>query len=743
MKNKKLLALFFIISVLICCSISYASSEETLSESGGIDNNDFTLTFEVINHDNLSYIKGEKIQLEITSTIENLEKYRGKTFTYVIGYDKEIKNNDKYSYTITVNKEENNVTFEQDNNVYTTNGYGCTQEGDQKIKIMFKWIIDVTDFIDMLKQSGSNSSNMNKRIGIFLKCNDDIIIQDWSDAIIIINDIIDIYPPTIKTLPENIHGWIKEESVSITQFIKPSGIEKIEEYKYRLTGATESNEQTAPANGILQPTITIENEGITTITISCKEKREPEARDIPEGEYLIKIDRTAPKIEIGELQSGFVKIEISDPAPENVNDVSGIDTRNVKYLLTQTQIKGELTEDNIKSNGNLQSFTNGYKVSLLGTSGPNYLYVIAKDKAGNCAIAEKEYMINRGDKPTITFEPTSNNDEWKQSLDVTINITDSNGIKKDNIKYLWNESTTQLNKDDFNSGNGLSNSSDISNGITATISSPSGKDMEGSYYLWIYAEDNYGNYTISHSEPYNIDNVKPTVDVSNDNLYRPKHEEDVTFTDKGSGINPETLKYFWDTTEIDINSEDINTKFDNNGKQFTNGGLVSTPEGIENGNYFLYLQGSDFAENTTTFRSTDTYKIDNTEPEIKIMINSKEGDLKNSIITATVTDVDSNIAEKKYYWTTNPIEQPVISDMILFESSTINLPESDGIYYLWIYALNNADLSAYEKSDKFVYDTTSPAQPTIIVKEKGSDLAISDRSHVNRTCHIRNKSRRR
>ncbi len=89
MTRKNLVAIITvcIIGILVFCGISLANNEIKLI-SNGITKDDFSIAYS-IEHDNVSFIKGEKIPVEIAVTISNPTNYKNKVFDYAIAYSSE------------------------------------------------------------------------------------------------------------------------------------------------------------------------------------------------------------------------------------------------------------------------------------------------------------------------------------------------------------------------------------------------------------------------------------------------------------------------------------------------------------------------------------------------------------------------------------------------------------------------------------------------------------------------------
>ena len=129
---------------------------------------------------------------------------------------------------------------------------------------------------------------------------------------------------------------------------------------------------------------------------------------------------------------------------------------------------------------------------------------------------EQGYIID-DIAPTIIFTPNAGENIQKQ-YSVTVEVQDDMeevGVNENSLKYQWTQSEQQPTKESFIES--------FENG-QAIIKNTG----DGAWYLWIYAEDNVGNETITRSEAFHFDNTAPNVNVE----YSTKNptKENVTVT---------------------------------------------------------------------------------------------------------------------------------------------------------------------------------------------------------------------
>ena len=84
-----------------------------------------------------------------------------------------------------------------------------------------------------------------------------------------------------------------------------------------------------------------------------------------------------------------------------------------------------------------------------------------------------------------------------------VNVKDNQevvGVDEESLKYLWTQSEEEPLKESFIES--------FENGQNVTKN-----EVDGIWYLWVYAEDNLGNETITRGEGFNFDNTAPNVDI--------------------------------------------------------------------------------------------------------------------------------------------------------------------------------------------------------------------------------------
>ena len=125
---------------------------------------------------------------------------------------------------------------------------------------------------------------------------------------------------------------------------------------------------------------------------------------------------------------------------------------------------------------------------------------IANSEGHRYAEENKQRYIIDDEAPTVTFTPNIGEKvqkEYKVKVDVKDNLV---GINKNCLKYQWTQREEEPTKESFTES--------FENGQAITKNTE-----DGAWYLWIYAEDNVGNETITRSEAFHFDNTAPNVNV--------------------------------------------------------------------------------------------------------------------------------------------------------------------------------------------------------------------------------------
>lgn len=507
--------------------------------------------------------------------------------------------------------------------------------------------------------------------------------------------------------------WLNEDVIVVLSPEDPyKGVEK---YKYQLSGDQKQDEQEVnPLENKTYYEITINTEGVTEVIAKIIDQTKKISE--PEG-IFVRIDKTKPVIKLeSDGDNDYIggiegpTITVTDTRTDE-KECSGVDTASLKYFWSTASIEeGELSEETFNSN-NAKTFIHSSQITDIpkGVSGTYYLYVMAKDVAGNATfVKSKEYLVDEV-APEVTFDKKSNEEYQKSSdVSVTVTVSDNGGsdLKEESLKYLWEKGPKSVEKTakDFESAKTFTSANQISLDIEE-------ENKEGTYYLWIYAEDKAGNVTITSTEGFKVDDVAPTVSINpeENTSYEKSVEIIVTFTDNGVGVDDSSLKYFWSANAEDSkkdNDESYTATIENN-KVTTNS---------EDGEIYLYVIGKDELGNKVTGKS-GPYKIDATAPEIKIEPQSNADQLSLKAPTVTVTDTSTKATH--YVWKKVGEQAPTKPDEYTTPlGETVTPPTEDGDYILYVYSIDEAGNESRAQSGKFTINTKVPDVPEITARNE-------------------------
>ena len=147
------------------------------------------------------------------------------------------------------------------------------------------------------------------------------------------------------------------------------------------------------------------------------------------------------------------------------------------------------------------------------------IYVNADGEGHRYAEENEQGYIIDDIAPTITFTPNIGENAQKEH-NVKVEVQDNFeevGVNENSLKYQWTQNEQQPTKGSFTES--------FENG-QAIIKNTG----DGAWYLWIYAEDNLRNETITRSEAFYFDNTAPNVNVEYSTKNPTKENVTVTIT---------------------------------------------------------------------------------------------------------------------------------------------------------------------------------------------------------------------
>ena len=147
---------------------------------------------------------------------------------------------------------------------------------------------------------------------------------------------------------------------------------------------------------------------------------------------VFKFDNTAPVITFDKEGDSTPRKNHEVAPTVEPDDQAAIDNSSLKYIWT-TSSTG-ITESSF--NSVTDTFTSGQAVMGSGYDGNYYLWVMAKDVAGNVTIERTDSTFKFDNTPpTVTFEPNGS-DEWSNTASVKVTVTDDN-LNESSLKYVW------------------------------------------------------------------------------------------------------------------------------------------------------------------------------------------------------------------------------------------------------------------------------------------------------------------
>ena len=168
-----------------------------------------------------------------------------------------------------------------------------------------------------------------------------------------------------------------------------------------------------------------------------------------------------------------------------ITDASAINTSSLKYLWTQSTTAPA-------ESSFTQSFTNGQTITFSGKTGKWYLWILAKDTAGNTAIVSSSAFELDSEAPEGTMSIKSVYEEdgvkYTNTNTLTINLTAT-----DNISTEANMKVALINETDFSFSNPNSDIVWMSFAATKTWNSSAGDGLKRIYVIF---QDEAGNQSV-------------------------------------------------------------------------------------------------------------------------------------------------------------------------------------------------------------------------------------------------------
>ncbi|MDF2866404.1 MAG: hypothetical protein K0R72_1222 [Clostridia bacterium] len=136
---------------------------------------------------------------------------------------------------------------------------------------------------------------------------------------------------------------------------------------------------------------------------------------------------------------------------------------------------------------------------------------------------------------------------------------------------------------------------------------------------------------------------------------------------------------------------------------------------VNTNNTTIYSRAIDIAGNQSGQSTMTIVNIDKESP-ISLFGTNGGNNLQVASTKVTLTDVGVSgldITSLKYIWDAQNVDEPTGEWTTFVNNEIISKADSNGTYYLWIKALDNAGNSIITKSNAFVVDNIVPENPTL------------------------------
>ena len=409
------------------------------------------------------------------------------------------------------------------------------------------------------------------------------------------------------------------------------------------------------------------------------------------------------------------------------------------------------------------------KIVVTGMVNPNApgTYIITysvRDTLDNETVKTRTINVIDEAYPIINFN-LNGYESYAKTRNTIITVTDLGVVDDDSLRYIWTSSTVKPSSDELL----LS----FTNG--EVINTPI--NVSGTYYLWARAVDTAGNETISMSNAFNLDNIKPVITMYGDKnltINKGNNYSDVgasgidnidaiiTVTSSGT-VNPNVVGSYSITynaidssgnqadpvirtinvidalaplitilgdNPVTLNVDSIYSDTGATATDDVDGDLTNKiiTTGMVNpsviGSYTITYTVNDTALNKATATRAINV-IDNVKPLVSFGTNGNATYAKGRSTTVTVSDAHSglNVSSLKYQWTTSTTTPTEASFTTSFTNgSALSTPVGvTGSYYLWILGKDNSGNTSIVRTNVFNLDNTKP----IITLTGSSNITVN------------------
>ena len=281
--------------------------------------------------------------------------------------------------------------------------------------------------------------------------------------------------PTIEYDPSGSTAYLRDVDITITATDNETGI-NADSLKYIFTTDQNATPTTSIING---EKIHRENLNGDYYVIGYVCDYAGNCATVPSNVY--RMNNQGPSISIvpdhnsGYATSATFKINVT-------SNGEALDEGSFKYIVATS-----------KSAAVNKSFTNNTNITMDNLTGTYYVVAEACDVSGLCTRKESDEFYLDNEAPAISLSP--NGSSWSKSVSVAIGVSDN--VNVDWAKYIVSTNKTATPETTISN-----------NSATATVTST---NTTGTYYVITKACDGLGNCKQSASNPYYIDNTKPSI----------------------------------------------------------------------------------------------------------------------------------------------------------------------------------------------------------------------------------------
>lgn len=465
---------------------------------------------------------------------------------------------------------------------------------------------------------------------------------------------LDNTPPTAPTITSNATHNVYTKDNAIITIDGSTALSGIAKYQYSLNNGTTWND----VNG----TIEISKSG--TYQIKARAVSNVGLTGAESATYIIKIDKDAPKV--GGVEEGETYRE-ANPTVEDETEV-----------VATIQKDDEPEKDYPIKDGKGDPITEDGDYTLK-----------VEDELGNETIIH--FTID-STGPVISFAPNGDT-TYRKSQSTKVTVTDANSdLDATSLKYKWIRNATDLYEGLFNSG-----ATEFTTGDTITISEGTGND----YNLVVIAKDELGNTTIEKSNPFYLDNDKPTIPtISADVPTGTSTNQDIEFSISGSSALSGIKKYQY-SLDGGLNWIDV-----------TEGEKVKL---TEEKTYRIIARAVNNLD--TEGESTGEYVITITKAAPVINFNPNGNTLYKKAHSSTITVTHTGELDEssfRYMWSQST-ETPDEGEFTetFRQSETVEKDTDSGVWYIWALAKDKLGNTSITRSEGFYLDNEIPPAPTI------------------------------